>query len=99
MLINPREAGFNRDQCAEFLADHGIDTRKYFYPPVHQQDIFRRFIKRGQRLPVTDYIAENIISLPLYSHQKVAEIDRVAHTIKACSQKYGRQKQKTRQSG
>lgn len=89
ILLDPRQAGFHRDVLASFLAEHNIDTRKYFFPPIHRQDAFRAFVKRGQRFPVTDYVAENILCLPLYSHQKVAEIDRVVRTIEACYREYG----------
>jgi len=84
VLIDRRQAGFNRDILADFLDRHHIDSRKYFFPPVHRQDAFRRFTKQGQKLPMTEHIAANILCLPLYSHQKVAEIDRVVETIIRC---------------
>lgn len=88
IIIDPQKAGFTRDDLAVFLAGERIDSRKYFYPPVHRQKVFRHFYKKHQRLPITDYVTENILSLPLYSHQKVAEVDLVIRAVKACYQKY-----------
>jgi dTDP-4-amino-4,6-dideoxygalactose transaminase len=88
IVIDPAKAGFNRDQLAGFLRERNIDSRMYFSPPVHRQKVFQPFHKRNQLLPVTDQIAENIISLPLYSHQKVAEVNRVAKTIHECYRQY-----------
>ncbi len=82
LLVIPEEAGFTRDQLAAYLKKRNIDTRLYFYPPVHQQTLFRRYHQAKRPLPVTEYVAENIISIPLYSHQKVAEVDRVAKAIR-----------------
>jgi len=88
ILLDPQKAGLDRDALAEFLAERHIDTRRYFYPPVHQQDVFRQFVKRGQKLPITDYVSANILSLPLYSHQKTAEVDCVVGAIQDCYRRH-----------
>jgi dTDP-4-amino-4,6-dideoxygalactose transaminase len=88
IIIDPTQAGFTRNDLAVFLAEKCIDTRKYFYPPVHRQKVFRRFFKKNQRLPITNYVTENILSLPLYSHQKTAEVDRVIRAVEARYRKY-----------
>ncbi len=88
IIINPLQAGFTRENLAAFLGQQNIDTRRYFYPPVHEQQVFRRFFKKNQQLPNTEYVTKNILSLPLYSHQKVAEVDRVIKTVKACYHNY-----------
>lgn len=91
IMVDPRRAGLSRDDLAQFLAARNIDTRRYFFPPVHRQTAFRRFAKRGQKLPVTDFVSRNILALPLYSHQQTAEIDRVVQTVIACYRKHGTQ--------
>ena len=87
VLIDPPQAGFTRDDLAAFLTEQRIDTRKYFYPPVHRQKIFSHYHRKNQHLPITDYVTDHILSLPLYSHQKTAEIDRVIRTIELCYRK------------
>ena len=91
VLIDPCASGFTRDELADFLARRNIDSRRYFFPPVHRQTAFRRFVQRGQRLPVTDFVSDNILALPLYSHQAAAEVDRVMETVFRCYRKYGAQ--------
>jgi dTDP-4-amino-4,6-dideoxygalactose transaminase len=88
VVIDSTEAGFTRNDLAAFLAENNIDSRRYFHPPVHRQHIFHPHYKVTQRLPVTQFVTENILSLPLYSHQKVSEVDRVIRTIKQCYRKY-----------
>jgi dTDP-4-amino-4,6-dideoxygalactose transaminase len=89
VVIDRTKCGFSRDQLIEYLAEEGIETRIYFGPAVHQQDAFRRYLKRGQKLPVTEFLAANIVSLPLYSHQRVSEVDFVCEQIHECWRKYG----------
>lgn len=88
VLIDPEQAGFTRENLATFLAKQHIDTRRYFYPPVHEQKVFRPYHRKSHSLPITEYVTNNILSLPLYSHQKTAEIDQVIRTVKDCFRKY-----------
>jgi dTDP-4-amino-4,6-dideoxygalactose transaminase len=55
---------------AELDAD-GIETRRYFWPPLHQLPAYRgRF-----SLPVTDAVAEAVLCLPLHSRMEPAVLD------------------------
>ena len=47
------------------IARRGVETRAYFYPPIHEQDYFRPFADRP--LPVTEDLARRVITLPFYS--------------------------------
>ena len=45
----------------------GIDSRRYYSPPIHRQQAYAHL--RGQReLPVTDEMADRVLTPPLYSH-------------------------------
>ncbi len=88
ILVNPEEAGFTRDNLADHLKAANIDSRRYFYPPAHKQDAFKKYLKKKQRLPITDYVSTNVLSLPLYSHQKVSEVKTVIRVIKDCYRRY-----------
>jgi len=43
ILINEEAFGLNRDALASALDEENIQTRKYFYPPVHLQKAYRHF--------------------------------------------------------
>lgn len=51
-----------RDSLIKLLADRGVETRAYFYPPVHEQRFFRAYADRP--LPVTEDLARRVITLP-----------------------------------
>jgi dTDP-4-amino-4,6-dideoxygalactose transaminase len=59
--------GLNREQLAEALRLEIIPTKKYFHPPLHQQFLYSRFHDRQvSDLTQTEYIADGILSLPIY---------------------------------
>jgi dTDP-4-amino-4,6-dideoxygalactose transaminase len=47
------------------LAERGIETRAYFFPPIHEQRFFRPFA--GRALPMTEDLSRRVITLPFYS--------------------------------
>lgn len=84
MLVDYKKIGISRDRLYDMLVSQGVTVKKYFYPPVHKQKTFKRFAGRNPaaRLKNTNYISENILSLPLYSHIETATIIRICSTIK-----------------
>jgi dTDP-4-amino-4,6-dideoxygalactose transaminase len=75
----PRALKTERDRIMKSLADDGIETRAYFYPPVHEQRFFRR---QGTRpLPVTEDLARRVITLPFFTTITEAEMRRVAEAL------------------
>jgi dTDP-4-amino-4,6-dideoxygalactose transaminase len=56
--------GCTRDQLAVALLAENIQTKKYFYPPLHKQTLYQEFEKTA--LPNTNYVADNVLSLPIY---------------------------------
>ncbi len=67
ITIDPARFGLTRDELAQALAAENIDTRKYYFPPVHQQTAYRSFYD-GRPLPHTDWLANNSLSLPMWSN-------------------------------
>ncbi len=82
--IDPSGFGMSRDELGQSLLDENIETKKYFYPPLHKQDVYSRFNERV--LSNTDYVADRILSLPIYEslpdstiHQITNAIHRIRH--------------------
>lgn len=81
VLINADEFGMDRDILSEALSKENISTRKYFYPPVHQQKLYTKYYDGRNSLAVTEEISSNVLSLPLYSHLEDNIVDRVCEAI------------------
>lgn len=79
-IVVPQELKSRRDQIIAALAERGIETRAYFYPPVHEQDYFRRFADRA--LPLTEDLSRRVITLPFFTSMSEAEIDYVVAALR-----------------
>jgi dTDP-4-amino-4,6-dideoxygalactose transaminase len=61
----------------------GVDTRNYYDPPVHLHTAYRHLapLYRG-KLPVTERLARECVSLPMYSHMDTEVVRRVCEAIR-----------------
>jgi dTDP-4-amino-4,6-dideoxygalactose transaminase len=74
----------SRDEVHTALAAAGIQTKRYFSPPLHEQTIFRRFPKRESAVLRESVVASREgLALPLYSHMRGDQIDRVCQAVEA----------------
>lgn len=81
--VNAGKFGVNRDELASALLADNIETKKYFYPPLHQQALFRPFVAgKPVSLPVTVFVAEGVLSLPIYESLPDETVDKVAFAIR-----------------
>lgn len=83
MLIDEESFGMRRDTLAWHLKSEGIDTRKYYYPPVHKTTAYweRWGKKYDEHLLVTNMLSERALSLPIWSHMEMEIVDLVAAAI------------------
>jgi dTDP-4-amino-4,6-dideoxygalactose transaminase len=68
-----------RSEIMDALAKRGIETRAYFFPPIHEQRFFRAFADRS--LPMTEDLSRRVITLPFSSSITEAEMQRVADAL------------------
>jgi dTDP-4-amino-4,6-dideoxygalactose transaminase len=81
-LLVDREA-FGRDAAAvaKALAAEGIQTRRYYAPPVHRQRAYRSLVPANGPLPVTDLAAGRVLTLPLWTGMTDAQVDGVGRAL------------------
>jgi len=68
-----------RDALRTYLLDHGIHTQIHYPVPIHFQPAYRELAITP--LPVTESIANQILSLPLYPELRDEDVKRVCQTI------------------
>ena len=54
-----------REGLNEFLAGHKIPSMIYYPVPGHRQKMFEHFKANSRVMPVTDWLTERVISLPV----------------------------------
>ena len=57
----------NRDELSEYLAEKGIPSMIYYPVPAHRQKMFDHLGGSHFNLPVTDWLTERVISLPIHT--------------------------------
>ncbi len=86
--VKVKEGKRVRDALAEHLAQKNIVTKVYFYP-VHLTHFYKNELKYRCRLPVTEEMAEQVLTLPMYPSLTMKEIDYIADNTKEFFQKLG----------
>jgi dTDP-4-amino-4,6-dideoxygalactose transaminase len=59
--------GVDRNGLKQFLADNNIPAMIYYPVAGHQQKMFEKFNTASQVMPVTDWLTERVISLPIHT--------------------------------
>jgi dTDP-4-amino-4,6-dideoxygalactose transaminase len=78
--VNAERFGLSRDELAQVLLCENIDVRKYYDPPVHKQTAYQSFYK-GQDLSITERLANESLSIPVWSHMDVQTAEKVCQAI------------------
>lgn len=81
IVFDPVEFGLNRDELAAALALENVDTRKYYEPPVHRQTAYQHFYD-GRPLPHTEWLANNSLSFPMWSHMEQDVVISICEAIR-----------------
>jgi dTDP-4-amino-4,6-dideoxygalactose transaminase len=75
-----RIAGGRRDAVAEALRADGIATMVYYPVPVHRLPVYGHL---GVELPVSERLAAEVLSLPIWPRMEEAVVERVAGALAA----------------
>ena len=79
VIVDEERYGLSCPALVGGLRAEGIDTRRYFFPPIHRHQAYA-----GQppaELPVTSDVARRVVSLPLYRSLGPATIERVVGAV------------------
>ena len=88
--------GMTRDTLHQKLKAVGIETKRYFHPPLHRQRAYAHLPGIARvKLPVAESLAESCLALPLFANLTEEQLGRVTHAIRAAlALKPGRKEQR-----
>lgn len=72
-----------RDALRAFLAEREIGSETYYPLPLHKQACFAGLGCSKRAFPVTEKLAQEVLSIPVYPELSEAQVDLVAETIRA----------------
>jgi dTDP-4-amino-4,6-dideoxygalactose transaminase len=76
-----------RDALRAYLGERGIGTQIHYPVPIHRQEAAQFLGYREGDLPVTERVAGEVLSLPMYAELTDAMVDRVASEVRAFMKK------------
>lgn len=90
ILVDAKGFGMDADGLAAALAAEGVETRRYYSPPVHAMRAYRGIGHRGS-LPVTEAASASSLTLPLWTQMADEQVERVALAVARIQRAVGRE--------
>jgi dTDP-4-amino-4,6-dideoxygalactose transaminase len=81
-----RLAPGRRDALAAALKEQGIPSAIYYAKPLHRQAAYRDFPVAAGGLPVSELLAEQVISLPMHAYLDTPTQDRIIAAVRRALQ-------------
>jgi perosamine synthetase len=78
--IRVKEGKKKRDELLEYLSRKGISSKIYF-DPVHKYSVFQNLGYRDVRLPITELLSSEVLTLPMYPHMTDDELEYISEAI------------------
>ena len=72
----------DRDEIKEKLAKDSVGATVYYSPPVHKTPYYAQMAP-DTKLPITEWSADHVLSLPVHPHVSEADIDHIANSLRA----------------
>jgi UDP-2-acetamido-2-deoxy-ribo-hexuluronate aminotransferase len=73
--------GHNRDGLNEYLASKDVPSMIYYPIPAHRQKMFASFGSADTNLPVTDWLTERVISLPIHTEMQEEQLEYITNCV------------------
>ncbi|HEX2608819.1 MAG TPA: DegT/DnrJ/EryC1/StrS family aminotransferase [Flavisolibacter sp.] len=73
--------GIDRNKFHDYLAAHNIPSMIYYPVPAHRQKMFAQFDSSATELPVTDWLTERVISLPMHTEMDETQLNFITSKV------------------
>jgi UDP-2-acetamido-2-deoxy-ribo-hexuluronate aminotransferase len=73
--------GVDRDALNKYLAEKGVPSMIYYPVPAHKQKMFDAFGGNEYDLPVTDWLTERVISLPMHTELNEEQLSFIVDNV------------------
>lgn len=84
-LIDPEVSPITRDDLYIGLKERGVQTKRYFYPALHNQTLYTATVPNvSARLSVAERISSSSLALPMYSHMPLESVEEICNLVADC---------------
>jgi dTDP-4-amino-4,6-dideoxygalactose transaminase len=78
-----RVQGGRRDDLRKYLGDRGIGTQIHYPVPIHLQQSAQFLGYRQGDMPITERVASEVLSLPMFAELTDEQLERVADSVRS----------------
>jgi dTDP-4-amino-4,6-dideoxygalactose transaminase len=82
MSTDPTEDNIYRDRVRQQLQELGVGTAVYYPLPLHCQPVYAGLGYEPGSLPVTERVAQQVISLPMFPELSIVQQEQVVYALK-----------------
>ena len=75
----------HRDAIQKALGEASIGSMIYYPVPLHRQEVYADLCQ-GVRLPISEAVASEVVSLPIFPQMTLDQVDRVCEVVRAAAQ-------------
>ncbi|MGZ5286209.1 MAG: DegT/DnrJ/EryC1/StrS family aminotransferase [Flavisolibacter sp.] len=75
--------GIDRNKLHDYLAARNVPSMIYYPVPAHRQKMFAQFNASETDLPVTDWLTERVISLPMHTEMNEEQLSFITTSVLA----------------
>jgi dTDP-4-amino-4,6-dideoxygalactose transaminase len=72
-----------RDGLQKFLAEKGVPSMIYYPLPLYKQAAFQQFVDSNFKLPITEALCDEVISLPIHTEMELESMEYVCSQVKS----------------
>lgn len=73
--------GVNRDELHKFLTEQNVPSMIYYPVPAHQQKMFAQYNSSSLDMPVTDWLTQRVISLPMHTELDEEQLNYITSKV------------------
>lgn len=73
--------GVDRDGLSRYLSEQNIPSMIYYPVPAHRQKMFEALGGSSYTLPVTDWLTERVISMPIHTEMEEDQLSYITHHL------------------
>ena len=81
ITLNSNEGSVLRDALSEYLSDKKVPNMIYYPVPGHRQKMFDSFDEIQYDLPVTDWLTDHVLSLPMHPELDEEQLNYITKTV------------------
>ena len=72
-----------REDLQAYLNDKGIPSMIYYPVPLYKQEAFKKYVKKGFFIPVTEQLCSEVLSLPIHTEMDTDLLKYITDSVKS----------------